>query len=111
MKKFALALVTGLGAYVLVSASAGSLAARRVDDSSGAAVIRDSRIESSVTATERRLLMLDQALYPETAATDYTITVYSKPSLRAYTLTKNSTGVSRTCSTPNQGGCNATGSW
>ena len=74
MKKFALAFVTGLGAYVLVSASAGSLAARRVDDSSGAAVIRDSRIESSVTATERRLLMLDQALYPETAATDYTIT-------------------------------------
>jgi type IV pilus assembly protein PilA len=44
-------------------------------------------------------------------STDYTITVYSKPSLRAYTLTKNSTGVSRTCSTPNQGGCNATGSW
>jgi hypothetical protein len=74
MKKFALALATGLGVFVLISASAGSLAARRIDDSSGAAVIRDNRIESSVTATERRLLMLDQALYPETAVTNDTVT-------------------------------------
>jgi hypothetical protein len=70
MKK--LAFVLGLGAFIVISASAGTLAARRVDDTSGVAASRDSRIESSVTATERRLLMLDQVLYPETAATDET---------------------------------------
>ena len=71
MKK--LAFVIGLSAYVVMSASASSLAARRVDDSSGVAASRDNRIESSITATERRLLMLDQVLYPETAATDNTV--------------------------------------
>ena len=44
-------------------------------------------------------------------ATDYSITVYSKPSLRSYTITKNATGVSRSCSPAGQGGCNAGGSW
>lgn len=72
MKK--LAFVIGLSAYVVMSASASSLAARRVDDSSGIAAGPDNRIESSITATERRLLMLDQVLYPETAATDDTAT-------------------------------------
>ena len=68
MKKLALALVIGLGVFIVISASASSLAARRAADTSGVAANGDSRIESSVTAAERRLLMLDQALYPETAA-------------------------------------------
>lgn len=68
MKKLALALVIGFGVFIVISASASSLAARRAEDTSGVAANGDSRIESSVTAAERRLLMLDQALYPETAA-------------------------------------------
>ena len=45
------------------------------------------------------------------AAQDYSITVVSKPSGRTYTITKNATGVSRSCSPSGQGGCNAGGSW
>ena len=44
-------------------------------------------------------------------AQDYTITVYSKPSARQYTITKNASGVARSCSPAGQGGCNAGGSW
>ena len=44
-------------------------------------------------------------------ATSYTIHVWSKPSGRLYSLTKDTTGVSRTCAPAGQGGCNATGSW
>jgi len=44
----------------------------------------------------------------------YTITVTSKPSLRTYTITKDGSGVSRSCTVPastDRGGCNASGSW
>ena len=46
-------------------------------------------------------------------ANGYTLTVYSKPSLRQYTITKGASGVSRTCVVPsgaNQGSCN-NGTW
>jgi hypothetical protein len=66
MKKLALAI--GLGAYVVFSASANSLAALRTDTASGVAAIRDSRIAWSITGTNARLLFLNEALYPETTA-------------------------------------------
>ena len=44
-------------------------------------------------------------------ASSYTITVYSKPSGRGFSITKSGGAVSRTCDTPNQGGCNSSGSW
>lgn len=46
-------------------------------------------------------------------ANGYSLTVYSKPSLRAYTITKNASGVTRTCVVPsgaNSGSCN-NGTW
>jgi type IV pilus assembly protein PilA len=45
--------------------------------------------------------------------TGYTVTVYSKPSGRAYWITKDATAgtVSRGCDTPSTGGCNASSSW
>lgn len=46
-------------------------------------------------------------------ANGYTVTVYSKPSGRGFTITKNASGVSRTCTVPsgaNSGGCNG-GTW
>jgi hypothetical protein len=67
MKKLALAI--GLGAYVVFSASANSLAANRIDTASGVAAIRDSRIAWAVTGTNARLLFLNEALYPETTVT------------------------------------------
>jgi hypothetical protein len=66
MKKLALAI--GLGAYVVFGASSGSLAAYRVDNTAGVAANRDSRIWSE-TATNARLLFLNEALYPETTGT------------------------------------------
>jgi|SRR5437660_8223901 len=44
-------------------------------------------------------------------ANGYSITVYSKPSGRGFTITKGNGAVSRTCDAPNQGGCNSSGSW
>jgi hypothetical protein len=67
MKKLALAI--GLGAYVVFSASANSLAANRIDTASGVAAIRDTRIAWAVTGTNARLLFLNEALYPETTVT------------------------------------------
>src|SRR5207249_4304506 len=67
MKKLALAI--GLGAFVVFSASANSLAASRIDTASGVVAIRDSRIAWSVTGTSARLLFLNEALYPETTGT------------------------------------------
>jgi hypothetical protein len=66
MKKLALAI--GFAAYVVVGASSGSLAANRVDNAAGVATNRDSRIWSD-TATNARLLFLNEALYPETTVT------------------------------------------
>jgi hypothetical protein len=66
MKKLALAI--GFAAYVVFGASSGSLAAYRVDNGAGVASNRDSRIWSE-TATNPRLLFLNEAFYPETAVT------------------------------------------
>jgi hypothetical protein len=63
MKKLALAI--GFAAYVVFGASSGSLAAYRVENGAGAATNRDSRIWSE-TATNPRLLFLNEAFYPET---------------------------------------------
>ena len=65
MKKLGLAI--GLGAYIVFGASAGSLAAYRVDNTAGVVANRESRIWSE-TATNARLLFLNEALYPETVA-------------------------------------------
>jgi hypothetical protein len=70
MKKLALAI--SLGAYIVLSASASSLAAYRADNASGVAANRDSRIAWSVTGTNARLLFLNEALYPETTGTAVT---------------------------------------
>jgi len=67
MKELALAI--GLGAFVVFSASANSLAASHIDTASGVVAIRDSRIAWSVTGTSARLLFLNEALYPETTGT------------------------------------------
>jgi hypothetical protein len=67
MKKLALAI--GLGAYVVFGASTGALAAYRVDNTAGVATVRESRIAWSETATNARLLFLNEALYPDTSAT------------------------------------------
>jgi hypothetical protein len=66
MKKLALAI--GFAAYVVFGASSGSLAAYRVDNGAGVASNRDSRIWSA-TATNARLLFLNEAFYPETVVT------------------------------------------
>src|ERR1700730_1528005 len=66
MKKLALAI--GLGAYIVFGASAGSLAGYRVDNTAGVALSRASRIWSD-TATNARLLFVNEALYPETTGT------------------------------------------
>jgi hypothetical protein len=63
MKKLALAI--GFAAYVAFGASSGSLAANKIDNSAGVATNRDSRIWSD-TATNPRLLFLNEAFYPET---------------------------------------------
>ena len=63
MKKLALAI--SLGAYIVFGASAGSLAAYRVDNTAGVAANRETRIWSE-TATNARLLFLNEAFYPET---------------------------------------------
>src|SRR5882724_1989224 len=66
MKKLALAV--GFAAYVVFGASSGSLAAYRVDNGAGVATNRDSRIWSD-TATNPRLLFVNEAFYPETTVT------------------------------------------
>jgi hypothetical protein len=65
MKKLALAI--GFAAYIVFGASSGSLAAYRVDNAAGVA----SRIWSE-TATNARLLFVNQAFYPETVGTSGT---------------------------------------
>jgi hypothetical protein len=67
VKKLALAI--GFAAYAVFGASSGSLAAYRVDNTAVVAANRDSRIAWSETATNARLLFLNQALYPETTVT------------------------------------------
>ena len=62
MKKLALAI--GFAAYIAFGASSGSLAAYRVDNAAGVA----SRIWSD-TATNARLLFVNQAFYPEGTGT------------------------------------------
>jgi hypothetical protein len=64
MKKLALAI--GFASYIVFGASSGSLAAYRVDDTAGSAANRDSGIAWSQTGTNARLLIVNEALYPET---------------------------------------------
>jgi hypothetical protein len=66
MKKIALAI--GFAAYVVFGASSGTLAANKIDNGAGVATNRDSRVWSD-TATNRRLLFLNEAFYPETTVT------------------------------------------
>ncbi len=67
MKKLALAI--GFGAFIVFGASSGSLAAYRGDNTAGVAANRGSRVPWSVTATNARLLFLNEALYPDTTVT------------------------------------------
>jgi hypothetical protein len=68
MKKLALAI--SLGAYVVFGASSGALAAYRVENTAGVAASRDSRVATwSETATNARLLFLNESLYPQVSAT------------------------------------------
>jgi hypothetical protein len=67
MKKLALAI--GFAAYIVFGASSGSLAAYRIDNTAGVATSRDSRISWSETATNARLLFLNEAMYPATTLT------------------------------------------
>ncbi len=64
MKKVVLAI--GSAADIVFGASSGSLAASRIDNTAGVATSRDSRITWSETATNARLLFLNEALYPAT---------------------------------------------
>jgi hypothetical protein len=64
VKKLALAI--GLGAYIVFSASASSLAALRADNAAGVAAARDSRLWSA-TGTNARLLFLNEVLYPDSS--------------------------------------------
>jgi type IV pilus assembly protein PilA len=82
---------------------------------------------ASYGATGAQLRSIEPTLPPDTDTTakapggmvisntnpaqDYSITVYSKPSGRGYTIVKNAAGVSRSCDAPGKGGCNASGSW
>jgi hypothetical protein len=68
MKKLGLAI--GLGAYIVFSASASSLAYHRADGASGVAAVVNSRIAWSETGTNPRLLFLNEALYPDTTIWD-----------------------------------------
>jgi hypothetical protein len=71
MKKLALAI--GFAAYIVFGASSGTLAANRIDNTAGVAASRDSRIAWSETATNARLLFLNEALYPATTVTAATV--------------------------------------
>jgi hypothetical protein len=82
MKKLALAI--GFAAYVVFGASSGSLAANKIDNGAGVSANRDSRIWSE-TATNARLLFLNEAFYPETAATAYRAVVAHAEQERADT--------------------------
>ena len=67
MKKLALAI--GLFAYAVFGASSGTLAASRIDNAAGVAANRESRVAPwSETATNARLLFLNEALYPGASA-------------------------------------------
>ena len=66
MKKLVLAI--GFAAFIVFGASSGSLAAYRVDNGAGVATNRDSRIWSE-TGTNPRLVLVNEALYPDTVVT------------------------------------------
>lgn len=68
MKKLGLAI--GLGAYIVFSSSASSLAAHRADGASGAAAVVNGRIAWAETGTNPRLLFVNEALYPDTTVWD-----------------------------------------
>jgi hypothetical protein len=77
MKKLALAI--GFAASVVFGASSGSLAASKIDNGAGVATNRDSRVAPwSETATNARLLFLNEAYYPETTAGDSVVVAHGK---------------------------------
>jgi hypothetical protein len=74
MKKLALAIP--FAASIVFGASSGSLAASKIDNGAGVATIRDSRVSPwTETATNARLLFLNEALYPETTTAGYSVVV------------------------------------
>jgi hypothetical protein len=77
MKKLALAI--GFAASIAIGALSGSLAASKIDNGAGVATNRDSRVAPwSETATNARLLFLNEALYPETTAADSVVVAHGK---------------------------------
>src|SRR3979411_804891 len=77
MKKLTLAI--GFAAFIVFGASSGSLAASKIDNGAGVATNRDSRVAPwSETATNARLLFLNEAYYPETPATDSVVVAHGK---------------------------------
>jgi hypothetical protein len=78
MKKLALAIP--FAASIVFGASAGSLAASKIDNGAGVAANRDSRVAPwSETATNARLLFVNEAYYPETTgAADSVVVAHGK---------------------------------
>jgi hypothetical protein len=77
MKKLALAI--GFAAFLVFGASSGSLAASKIDNGAGVATNRDSRVAPwSETATNARLLFVNEAYYPETTAGDSVVVAHGK---------------------------------
>ena len=77
MKKLALAI--GFAAFIVFGASSGSLAASKIDTGAGVATNRDSRVAPwSETATNARLLFVNEAYYPETTAADSVVVAHGK---------------------------------
>lgn len=68
MKKLALAF--GLGAYVVFSSSASSLAAQKADTASTVSAAINSRIAWAESGTNPQLLFVNEALYPDTTVWD-----------------------------------------
>ena len=65
-----LSLGVGLGAYIVFGASAGALAAYRVDNTNGATAARDARIAVWSSLANRRLITINEVLYPDGASSD-----------------------------------------
>jgi hypothetical protein len=94
MKKLALAIP--FAAFIVFGASSGSLAASKIDNGAGVATNRDSRVAPwSETATNARLLFINEAYYPETTAADSVVVAHGKQE-RADTA---QSGTSRTSET------------
>jgi hypothetical protein len=65
-----LALGVGIGAYIVFGASAGALAAYRGDSTNGSADARETRIAVWSSVANRRLIFINEMLYPDVAGAD-----------------------------------------